>query len=438
MTIPAGQYYAMTLAAMLASSLSFMGSTAVALAARKATRTSIYQRLILGMCLADAISSISIFIHPFLLPRYVREEGLLWASGNSKTCAAIGFIFVTAPLIVTFYSLYISAYFYLKVNYNINDLLLINKFERPARWIALILPLSLGVTGLVTQAYGPRVYHNVCSLGDCEIGKVDDCLLEQGLSWYLGWVQAALIALPSVAALILTILVYWAVRKRLGATTRFAFANHDTDRRRKQLLAVRTQALLYALAYWNSFFWYILFGILGGDDPTMLEKEGDPGYFALQLVVWLLFPLQGFINFLVYTRPRYLEWRMRNPHASFFVLLRKAIALEPVSALAHVHTSSNMTVPSSKHNPGSSEEEYCPNHDDDLDFFDDSRRHRHGIGGGAGDETPGKNNNDPKDLWLTDETTNGEMETSRQGSDHDGDSAIVPVVCDSRHSHVVE
>ena len=93
MYTPPGQYYAMTLAAMFASSLSFMGSTAVALAARKATRTSIYQRLILGMCISDVISSIGLFIHPIMLPKSAREEGLLWASGNSKTCAFIGFVF---------------------------------------------------------------------------------------------------------------------------------------------------------------------------------------------------------------------------------------------------------------------------------------------------------------------------------------------------------
>ena len=79
----------------------------------------------------------------------------------------------------------------------------------------------------------------------------------------------------------------------------------------------------------------------------MVEKEGEPAYFAIQLLVWILFPAQGLVNFFVYTRPRYIQWRQMHIHKGRWFAFRKAISLEPVSATAHLQRSTAETAASS-------------------------------------------------------------------------------------------
>ena len=206
--------------------------------------------------------------------------------------------------------------------------------------LAVLLCVGLGVVGSATNSFAPRVYHNVCTFGDCEVGRVDECAdtYESGLSWYLGWVQVVLLILPSLISLCLTICLYVTVRAKLMKTRRFVFGSNDQQRNHQQdkLVAVRNQALLYALAYWNSFFWYFFYGVIGGDDYVLVEKEGEPFYFIIGVFVWFLFPLQGVVNFAVYTRPRYLQWRKAN--LSPCMALRKAISIEPVGATQHLRS----------------------------------------------------------------------------------------------------
>ena len=354
--LPPGQYYTLVIVAMVSSVLSVAGSTVVALAARHGISDSIYQRLVLGLSLSDAIGSFMNILHPFLLPRYVRDHGLLWASGNAATCSFIGFFFTLCPCLVSFFSLYLAAYFYLKVRHNTPDRKIVQSYEKPAVITALGLCLAVSVTGSATHAFAPRIYHNVCYFGDCAIGElvvvldalnntvVGECQeYESGLSWYLGWFQVALIVVPALTAVALTIGVYRTVHAKLKASQRFVFPGSQEEHERnaslgqdKKLLAVRTQTILYSLAYWNSFFWFLLYGILGGDDHVMVQHESDPFYFGLSVVVWTLFPLQGLINFLVYTRPRYLQWRSRYPSAGRLWVMGNCISFQPVPATVHV------------------------------------------------------------------------------------------------------
>jgi len=332
------QYYATVVASIVSSLLSLAGSSAVIIASFKASRDSNYQRLVLSLSVADALSSFTNIFHPFMLPRYVREAaGLLWASGNEATCSAAGFFFVLGPALVSFFSLYLSAYFFIKVRYNLQDEFIKKSLILPGSVFALVVCFGFAITGVATNGYGPRVYHNVCSFGDCEIGMLEECEFETGLSWYLGWIHVALIVLPALISLGFTVAVYFSVKAKLQATQRFSFENCLEEN--KLLTATRSQAFWYALAYWNSFIWYLVFGIVGGDDFLLEDNEGKPGYFSLQLLSWWFFPLQGFVNFIVYTRPRYLQWRQSSPDKSIFFAFRQAISLQPVGATAQIRSS---------------------------------------------------------------------------------------------------
>ena len=259
------QYYTAVLASIVSSLLSFAGSSAVIVSSFRDTKHSIYQQLVLAISLTDALGSFTNLFFPFLLPRYTREAGgLLWASGNQATCRLTGFFFVLCPPLVSFFGLYLSAYFLARVRYNTSDEKIRTFYFRPAMAFAVLLCFGLALAGaVIPNGYAPRVYHNVCNFGDCAIGKVDECEYETGLSWYLGWLQVGMIVLPALMALGCTIAVYFTVRAKLRASRRFAFSGTRNQQQDDMLKATRTQAICYSLAYWNSFFWYFMFGILG-------------------------------------------------------------------------------------------------------------------------------------------------------------------------------
>lgn len=335
-----GQYYSLVLMCMASASMSLICSGAVVIATWKAQTKSLYQTLIFGLSITDLVGSFATIFHPFMLPRHTREEGLLWASGNDATCTVAGFFLVSCYPLVSFFSMFLSAYFLAKVRYNASDKDLAEKYMRPGIAVAIFLCGSLAVLGSATRSFAPRVYTNVCNFGDCEVGKLDECEPESGMSWYLGWVQVGLFVLPSVAALTMTLCVYVTVRAKLNKGRRFVFGGgqQQQNSRNDKLVAVRNQALLYSFSYWNSFFWYFVYGVVGDGDSSMMEKQGEPFYFTIAVLVWLLVPLQGVVNFAVYTRPRYLQWRKEK--LSRYMALRKAISVQPVSAIQHLRSTS--------------------------------------------------------------------------------------------------
>ena len=352
------QYYTLVGVSMFSSTLSMISSGIIVISASRKPSSStsmssasgtsnnnrshnksvsVYQRILLAMSLTDVIGSFFLLLHPFLLPRYTREFGMRLASGNSATCSLAGFFLVLCPLLVTFLSLWLSLYFYTKVRYNKQERDMVKMF-RYLVTASVLVCLGLAISGLIVpQGYAPRTYHNVCNFGDCVMGKLDECDVEAGASWYLGWVNVVLFVLPAVAALCLTAGLYCTVKKKLAATRQFSFVDQNTQQQQDLLKATRNQAMLYALAYWNSFFWYFLYGMTGGDDLTVIDQEGEVPYlFAVQVLVWFFFPLQGFVNLVVYSRPRYLQWRQMYVHEGRWFAFRKAVSLQPVSATAQL------------------------------------------------------------------------------------------------------
>jgi hypothetical protein len=346
------QYYTLVVVSVVSASLSSIFSYVTIVAAWRGKNSSLYQRLLLLLSAANMVGSFALIFHPFSLPQRTREEGLLWAFGNDATCSVSGFFFVSCFPLVSFFHMYLSGYFWAKVRYNAQHTVLTS---RRYAWhgvaLAIFLCLSLAFMGSASQSFAPRVYHNICSFGDCELGKMDDCRETRGsgVSWYLGWVHLAFVVLPSLVALVMTIAVLATVRAKLIRGQRYdASARNQrllTTHQQDKLRAVRTQALLYSLSYWNSFFWYFANGSVGRDDLLMEEKQGKPFYFTVAFLSWLLFPLHGLVNYAVYIRPRYLH--RRKAGRSRCTALLEAISFEPVSILQHLKPATE-TRPSQK------------------------------------------------------------------------------------------
>jgi hypothetical protein len=70
---------------------------------------------------------------------------------------------------------------------------------------------------------------------------------------------------------------------------------------------VALQALFFAIAYAIPWIWAPVKGAIDTADLIFTRPECDQAVVALSIVNAIIFPLQGFFNFLVYLRPRYAQ-----------------------------------------------------------------------------------------------------------------------------------
>ena len=199
-----------------------------------------------------------------------------------------------------------------------------NIYEKPCYLFAIILPLSIGISGLILEAYNPSRLAHICYFNDypqdCSDNPDVGCIRgEKGD--VVGWVGIACLMVAALVGFFGTISVYITVRSKTRKANRRSLElqwprlsdNVRRDRLSKEQ-AVAMQAVLYSLVYLNSFIWpFLVFAINESVDTQ--GREGEPGLFTLQLLAWILFPLRGGFNCIVYLNPQWRRWRAIHPSA---------------------------------------------------------------------------------------------------------------------------
>ncbi|CAB9520566.1 unknown protein [Seminavis robusta] len=109
----------------------------------------------------------------------------------------------------------------------------------------------------------------------------------------------------------------------------FRHSNHTcTSSCDERIRQVATQAILYSLVYLNTFIWPIVSGALGNKPFTgyttseIMTEFVSPAYFAFHVFFWISYPLQGFLDFFVYTRVKVQEWKRVDSTVSTFYIYR--------------------------------------------------------------------------------------------------------------------
>lgn len=99
---------------------------------------------------------------------------------------------------------------------------------------------------------------------------------------------------------------------------------------------IAMQAVWYAVAYMVGLLVVVAANIvdtiyLDANAATSdLSRLGaEPLYFVMILLIWLLFPLQGFFNGMIYIRPRLVRWKHHYEDASWWFAFRMVLRNEP-------------------------------------------------------------------------------------------------------------
>ena len=81
--------------------------------------------------------------------------------------------------------------------------------------------------------------------------------------------------------------------------------------RAKELRALTFQSIYYSLVYLNTMIWPVLVLIV-----ALFLYNAGPTRIITIVLAWMFYPLQGFLNFFVFTRPQARVWRERCPDMS--------------------------------------------------------------------------------------------------------------------------
>ncbi|KAI2493456.1 hypothetical protein MHU86_21074 [Fragilaria crotonensis] len=384
-----GQVIALVVLTCISSSLSIAGSSIIVYLVLMTKKSSVYNRLMLGMSMFDILNAICLFVHPFLLPA---EGGQISAHGNDQTCTMMGF-FTQLGTSVPLYNISLNAFFLATVVYGVSELKFRKYLEPSLHVMSILFPLVTASIGAGLSLYSAKGLGLICWIGDYPKGCGEDpsvpCLDPIFVFIFGGIPLGASI----IFLLVSNGMIYWKVcstrRKSeqyrhtkfssttnvaVGIASNSAHEEHGTrvtnsssissfsiagsrgeqqsdseigssigfaqrsweflkmlqpchkksnasdaaalrssSREHQQARAVAIQATLYVLACLISLMGLIVMGVRQRA-PVQREQQSD--IFWLAVLVAITFPLQGFLNVLIYLRPRYLRRRRLNPSRS--------------------------------------------------------------------------------------------------------------------------
>ena len=285
----------------------------------KTKRGHTYHQFIVALSVCDLIIAVGTFLSTWPIPAPEQESA--WrASGTQQTCTAQGFFLqftITAPL----YNGSLSLYYLLMITFNWGE----RRLKRMRLWVHVsILTFGLGtsVAGLFLTLYNSA--NLWCWIASAPSGCVETVASPAGQDttcvrgdnansvyrWAFYYIPLWIVIAFSTLAMLLT----WSSLKEKGKQAenvlRMSFCNADSNRlleklrRKERERNVLIQCLFYLTAFYMT--WVC---------PTALRvKQSTSGTptFGLLLCVGIFLPLQGFLNCLVYLRPRFQLYKKRN------------------------------------------------------------------------------------------------------------------------------
>uniref|UniRef100_A0A7S2XK93 G-protein coupled receptors family 2 profile 2 domain-containing protein n=2 Tax=Attheya septentrionalis TaxID=420275 RepID=A0A7S2XK93_9STRA len=293
--------------------LSFFGSATIITEVLYFDRQKLhkaYHRLILVMAIFDLFGSTGKFLSSWPIPRDI--EGVSFAVGTTQSCAFQGFIIqvgVGEPMM----TMCLSIYFFLVCHQSWSEDKIRKRAEPFFYAFAILLALITSITSLALDLFnfsgiwcwiaaspaGCRQAWENDGVSTCDRGK-NSGIFEW--AFYYAWIWFAI-----VFVMVLMILLYMKVRKLETANLEHRFVsmemNHnDRNKHRSKSKKVATQGLLFVGSLYLTWMFPTINRIWG-------EAATGEVPFGIVLMHALLSPSQGFWNYLVYARPRYLRSR---------------------------------------------------------------------------------------------------------------------------------
>ncbi|KAL7555822.1 hypothetical protein ACA910_012402 [Epithemia clementina (nom. ined.)] len=321
--------------------LSMFGSaTIITVMLRARSLKELSNRLIFGISSMDLVVGVSMCCQPFFMRK---DSGLLFAMGNVRSCEAAGFLLGYFVGLTT-YNCALSIYFLLSIRYNKKEHQLKKLMEPHVHIIAIGMPTVFNVVALFTENFNPLLPVGLCDISGvypaaCAFNEQVECERGGTLAWAIvSYTQSSLPLILSIIGVVCTWLVYWTARQQMLANVRYVFSpsasmsymDSLTPQQRKIMSIVSMQAVCYFLAFFIGFISVLVTVVLNevysAGIQDISELSGKPGLAAAFIVQYFVFPLNGFLNMIVWLRPRILRWKERYPEKSWFWVYRHVLS----------------------------------------------------------------------------------------------------------------
>jgi len=292
------------------ASLSILGSSAIVymiLSDRKRKLDRPYHRLMLMMSSFDIIQSVALAVAVLAIPR---ESDFYGAKGNIATCKAQGFFLVLGGFAVPLYNSCLNVYYVLTIRYNIS-LQKFVKFEPILHVFSILYPTVLATILTADDKMVPVMAGRCSPRGS---------LFSLTFALTLG--SCFFISFASM------ICICWTVISQGMAMKRYNFGNGRNS------FAQRRETTIQALVYMLAFILTHTFPLIGF--LATKEKVGEKPRTAFLILACILYPLQGFWNFLFYIRPGVRRVIRANPDISRLGAMRIFVFCRESALAGHI------------------------------------------------------------------------------------------------------
>ena len=268
-------------------------------------------RFLLSMSIIDIFYSIAFALSVVPIPRGECSFGF----GNMWTCTVQGF-FIQFGLSVSGYVAMLSLSCFLSIVRNISNEMISQKFELYMHAFAILPMLGVAIGGAAKKLFFSYSGHCWIERRECK----EDCAgVGGGLKAYGEgeWVVIATMVWVLVTTTIIFICMVAVVREIKNRPQRKK-GYHSPSQTQNDVDVVANdatkQVLLYIFAYTVTYIWSFIDVVSG--------TEGNDFMYIMSAI---FLPLQGFWNFLVYIRPRYLAIHREREELSFISVLKVVI-----------------------------------------------------------------------------------------------------------------
>ena len=343
-----------SIAQIVSSVISFISSVAIMCVIYRSYIgvSTTFHRILMALSVSDATSSFWMMLATVPVPTSAR--GYIWnPMGNVHSCNTQGFFLYLGIMAAPLYNCSLCLYYLAVVKYNKKDAYIRAKLEPYLLAIPAAITLILATTILSLRSFNPILTH-------CWVAEGEPYLCEEGLGvcWERGegtrtlfsvTVAGLFTLLPCVIVVTMTIMYKAAkkneeklskygvgalrVRANLGnppddtnvkhgllrsfkaSWKRFSTKNSPgtngtrSNNAKKQSRVIFEKALLYSIAYFATYIFVFV--------NSMYYWVGREVPFGLDMASSIIFPLQGFFNFVVFMYPRVKSARKKTKKGLF-------------------------------------------------------------------------------------------------------------------------
>jgi len=327
------QEKALSLLPLLPSVLSVSASCIIIISVVGDSHKSPYKRILLALSVSDILSSVTIALQAFLVPRETSYR--VWAIGNDASCCAVGAL-LQLGFSAFWYNCMLSFYYLLTVRFGIRDESIEARIEPWMHLVSIGYPLTTSISGVIMGVYNELDVGLGCWVSDypegCDTDDTHDCR-----SPFIGMMFAGypfFVILICIA--VNNIMIFAFVRKTASrATRRESFHRSNIDCPQvANTKAAATQAFLYVGSFVLTYLWSTILRFMESFDILINDEAA---LFPLLVLQAVFLPMLGVFTLLVFVRPQYLRCRSRYPEEtriwSFWKVLFRNVVPESTGDL---------------------------------------------------------------------------------------------------------